>query len=735
MTPDPLLSLVLMLTGGMGLVGVVLFVRASDQRARDARREMVTMRLPRGVKEEQVLAVVRVVVGLAGASTGVHGRDSLALEIVGTQRAITYRLRLPAPASTYLIGQLRASVPGLAVETVEDFTPELCRKAVELRRQATDGDLAVKDVAAVSRTVLAALTGLHRSESVVWQMVVGGGIGPRPAEQRLVMQRLWHGAAPVARRADGGVVGVALRLGAVADTDKRAGELVARLRRAAASVSGPKARLTPRWLPRWVVRERIMRAATPVTAAPVTLRPEELAALMALAVDSPLVAGLDLGGSPQLPAGVEVPHGGRVLGRATADDRSVGQPVAGAREHTLIIAPTGAGKTWLAVRMFLDDIAAGRGGVFYDPKGKATQAILDRYPEEAIGRTVVIDPTDQERPVTMPLLAAEAGGIPGLAADTLIGLLRHRHRDLGPRSTDILASSLYALARLPEPTLMDLLRLWRDAGFRAHVAGLVRDDPILSGFFAWFNALGAAERSFILAAPMNKVRPLLQRALVRNVLAAPRATFTMAQALRDKLVVILCFQEGVIGPEVTTLLGQVALARLWAAVQARPGRGFFPVIVDEAPRFLDQPTDLGDVLARSREYGVGLTLIGQSLAQFPEHLREVALNSARTKIAFGTSARDARRLAEEFGPGVQADYFTGLARYEAIGAVSLGGTVSQPFTFRTEALGPVIPGRAKAVRAASRARFGIRREEIEAALKTGTGGGDAAAGPVGRRAK
>jgi hypothetical protein len=40
------------------------------------------------------------------------------------------------------------------------------------------------------------------------------------------------------------VAGVAIRLGAVAETSKRAYELVSRLRRAAASVSTPGARLT-----------------------------------------------------------------------------------------------------------------------------------------------------------------------------------------------------------------------------------------------------------------------------------------------------------------------------------------------------------------------------------------------------------------------------------------------------------------------------------------------------------
>jgi hypothetical protein len=222
---------------------------------------------------------------------------------------------------------------------------------------------------------------------------------------------------------------------------------------------------------------------------------------------------------------------------------------------------------------------------------------------------------------------------------------------------------------------------------------------------------------------------------VRNVLAAPQATFTLSQALRERLIVIVALREGVLGSEATTLVGQVVLARLWAAVQARQQRSFYPVTIDEAPRFLDQPTDLGDVLARSREYGVGMTLIGQGLRQFPDGLREIALNSARTKIAFGTSAKDARRLAEEFGPSVESDFLLGLAKYEAIAAVSLGGAVSQPFSFATEALGPAIPGRAHEVWQASRQRFGVPRAEIEAALKERNKDRSDRPGPVGRRRK
>jgi hypothetical protein len=728
--------LIYVLAGGGALVLTILAIRLADQYRRDKARDVITIRYPRNLADEQETADTRTMLGLAPATTGLSGRDSVASEVVGSVNGIAFRRRLPSKASEYFIAQLRAAVPGIAVETVEDFKPEKCSHAIELRRRITQADLAVADMAAVSRTILAALTGLRRGERVEWQIVFGGGISERPEEWSL-----WtklggkQRSRPERRRVDIGVVGATIRIGAVASTPERARELVSRLRRAAASVSAPGARLSRRLIPSWLVVWRLARAATPITAAAVPLTVDELAALRAAPVGTPIVPGLILGGSPQLPPVVAVPRVGRVLGRATATGRSVAQPIIGAREHTLIIGPTGVGKSWLGARLFIDDVNAGRGGLLIDPKGSTAKLVMERIDENAIGRTVVIDLTDDKFVVPLPLLTAEAGGIPELAADTVVALLRHRYRDLGPRSSDILASSLYALARTPEPAFIDLLRLWSDTAFRAGVTSLAADDPVLMSFFGWFNGLNPAERSFILAAPMNKVRPLLQRASVRNVLGAPRATFTMAQALKEKLIVIVILREGALGSEVVTLVGQTVLSRLWAAIQARSGRAFFPVTIDEAPRFLDQPTDLGEVLARSREYGAGMTLIGQGLRQFPESLREVALNSARTKIAFGTSASDARRLAEEFGPGVEADFFTGLEKFHALGRVSLGGTVSPPFTFATEALGPAIPGRAQEIRKASRERFGIQRAEIEAAIKDRQKGGTDRPGPVGRRPK
>lgn len=376
----------------------------------------------------------------------------------------------------------------------------------------------------------------------------------------------------------------------------------------------------------------------------------------------------------------------------------------------------------------------GMGAVVIDPKGGLIQRVIERMPAHRVNDCILVDLADEARPVPLPLLATEPGGTPELTADTLVAILRRRYGDLGPRSTDLLQSSLYTLARMPGTTLMDLLTIWTNDTFRARAAATVQDDPVLAGFWAWFAQLSAAERASMLAAPMNKIRPLLTHRMVRNVLAAPRATFSMSEVLADGKILLVNLAEGVLGSEVTNLAGGVVVARLWQAIQGRirldpADRPPVIVTVDEAPRFLDAPVDLAEMLVLAREYGVGLTLAAQSLTQFPKKTREIILNSARSKVSFQTSASDAAAVAAEFGPLVTAAALTNLPQFEAIARLSVGGAVADPVSIRTRDLPAPIPGRAEEVRAASRARYGVPREEIEAAFARPQGPQD---GPVGR---
>jgi len=578
-------------------VGLVLQLRRADQRRRDHARVVFVVAFPRTVTAEQVTNFLSVLRGLSSPRPGIVGRDSAVLELVATKAAITHRLRLPASAATYFVAQLRAAVPGVTVTKLPRKDAALPPVTAGRELRLSDPTLLAElDPAAVAQSVLAAASGLRGGDIVVWQVVVTGGTQQMPKLDGFtlsgIVDKIWRGRETlVTTTPPTDLVGATLRVGAGSRDERRTGELLARLLRATASVSVPGVRLVPRLVPSRLVAGRLERGATPLVEPPVPLPRIQLAGLLGWPIEAPMVPGLTLGGSPQLLVSPHVPASGRVLGLATlGGKRRIAQSPQAALEHSIYLGPTGSGKTWLAARVALSDIAAGRGALVVDPKGGLIEAILDRLPESAVERTVLVDPLDEARPVPLPLLASEKGGLPELAADTLIALLRHRYRDLGPRSSDILSSSLYALSKLPDATLFDLLPLWTNAPFRARVAGLVSGDPALSSFFSWFEGLGAAERNFILAAPMNKIRPLLQRPLLRNVLAAPRATFTLSEALARRLVVLVKLPEGVLGSEATGLLGQVVISRLWSAVQGRarlsPGarRPYF-VTIDEAPRF------------------------------------------------------------------------------------------------------------------------------------------------------
>jgi hypothetical protein len=203
------------------------------------------------------------------------------------------------------------------------------------------------------------------------------------------------------------------------------------------------------------------------------------------------------------------------------------------------------------------------------------------------------------------------------------------------------------------------------------------------------------------------------------VLAAPKATFSISEVLARRGVLLVNLAEGALGSEVTNLLGGVLVSRLWGVVQGRIQRNAADrppafVTIDEAPRFLDSPVDLADMLVLSREYGVGLQLAAQSPTQFPAAVRSVVLNSARSKISFGASAGDAKILAPEFGPLVTPEALTSLPPFEAIARLSVGGGVGDPVSIRTRPLPEAIPGRAEEVLARSRARYGVDRTAIEA---------------------
>ena len=463
---------------------------------------------------------------------------------------------------------------------------------------------------------------------------------------------------------------------------------------------------------------RVQRATLPWRW-PLTLNLDEFLAVSSWPVGPVGDLPVRVVGSRPLRAHRTIPAKGRIVGRGTwpGEERAIAlSPVDGLR-HLHVLGPTGTGKSTLLLNLIVQDMNQGRGVVVIEPKGDLVHEVLKRIPDRRLSDVVLLDPTDEDRPVGLNPLRTSPGRSPELAADQLLGVFHRLYlSSWGPRTQDILHASLLTLARLPGMTLAALPMLLGDAGFRRRVVGKVSDPLALGPFWAGFEGWSEAERTVAVAPVMNKLRPFLLRSNLRRMIGQVDPHFDIRQVFTERKILLVNLSKGRLGSETAALLGSLVVAQLWQATLERsaiPAERRHPVFiyVDEFQDYLNLPTDLGDALAEARSYGVGLTLAHQHLHQLEPAMRSAVLANARSRVCFQLGHEDARTLAT--GSAVlQPEDFQNLGRFEAYAALVADASVQPWCSLQT--LPPESPSSdPAAIRAASRERFGLPRSEID----------------------
>lgn len=399
--------------------------------------------------------------------------------------------------------------------------------------------------------------------------------------------------------------------------------------------------------------------------------------------------------------------------------------------HFLVTGPTGVGKSVVLEQLAAHDAAAGRALVVVDPKRQLVDDIIDRaVPAHRVDDVVIIDPADATS--TAGAVAGGAGRVvgfnplnvgdrdPDVVADGLVAVLAGVFAEgWGPRTEDIMHSSIATLARVGARrtrtgagvsfTLLDVPRLLTDERFRASVVGHVAGDAGLASFWAWYQALTPAGQANAIAAPLNKLRRILNRPSLRAILGQPEPAFRLRDVFRDNKIVLVPLNEALIGPITAQLLGSLVVAEIWNATLERarevePGKRPASVMIDEVQQFLHLPVSVEDALARSRSFGVGWHLAHQHRAQLPPSTRAAIDSNARSKVIFRPlDPDDARDIAKQ-APELTAADFLALGRYQAYVNLSTGGDQSGWALVKT--LPPPAPtGLGHTIRAASRDNF------------------------------
>lgn len=336
-----------------------------------------------------------------------------------------------------------------------------------------------------------------------------------------------------------------------------------------------------------------------------------------------------------------------------------------ALEHTIILGPTGSGKSTAMLNLILADINAGRSVLVLYPKADLVTNILERIPMDRADDVVVINPADDQpvgfNPLSLP-------GDSTLIADAILAVFKEIFSDnWGIRTQDVLSAALMTLCATKDVTLLWLPALLMDENFREKITKDIKDKIALKPFWDTFSNLRPAEREQWVAPVLNKVRQFLFRPGLRGILGQSNPKFQLTDLFYQRKIVLVPLNKGVIGAESAKLLGSLIVGLSWTLALSRANippekRHLVSLYIDELQDYLSLPTDLSDALAQARGLGVGITMAHQYRAQLPREIQAGVDANARNKIVFGLNASDARDIAA-MAPDLTMLDFMSLPRY------------------------------------------------------------------------
>jgi hypothetical protein len=357
------------------------------------------------------------------------------------------------------------------------------------------------------------------------------------------------------------------------------------------------------------------------------------------------------------------------------------------RRHLYVIGKTGTGKSTMLANMAINDLKNNEGLCVIDPHGDLVETLLNYIPSHRINDVIYFDPADPERTVKINLFDGENVVHRELIASGIVSVFQKLYAySWGPRLEHILRNSLLTLLKTPQAKLSDIVDLLTNPKFRAKVLESM-DDDILRNFWTHeFDALPDRQRHEAIAPILNKVGQFVSSPLVRDVVNAPKSSFSIEDIMAQGKILVVNLSQGRLGEDNATLLGAMLITKIQLAAMARVNvpeeeRRDFYLYVDEFQNFATE--SFNKILSEARKYRLNLILANQYIAQIPEEVQKAIFGNCGSMISFVMGADDASVFTKEYGDKYTHDDLVSLGKYQIINKIAIDNIISRPFPAHT----------------------------------------------------
>lgn len=328
--------------------------------------------------------------------------------------------------------------------------------------------------------------------------------------------------------------------------------------------------------------------------------------------------------------------------------------------HTLIIGPSGVGKTTVLENLALADCEAGgenknqqRGVIVLDPKFSLIESIVQKIPEHRL-KDVVIWDISSNKPLGINILSYIDGKSPELVAESVLSSLRILFPEFGVYTEELLTCGLMTLARNNDNdlTLLHLPILFSNPNFRGKLISKL-DDTYLQSFWRNFEALSEKERNQQTAPLLRRLNVLLMRSSLRGALGQAKPKFNLEEVFEGKILLVP-LNSGLVGNSVSELCASLLINSIWNIALRRAelsedkrASSQIMLYIDEFQSYVAKSgANFENILEMARSLGINLILANQHLKQLDSQLRESVLSNTKSKIIFSVSKTDAKVFAD-----------------------------------------------------------------------------------------